>query len=479
VPATAALPAAVIGAGAAVAPAPAAHPLWPHADHYLGVLASAQFVDETSSAFAKQNDQALVALFRDLGTLNELAPEKINLLPIFDEVDHGGPECRRLFFHHAFPLMRALVGEAAVLFPQGLPRLPAQFAGVLHFSRRQVACILSGLFFNFWADGASLSHTHDEKEERFGVDIFFSKLYPSDMAKVRMFLNYFLTLARTGVPDGTISFLRQILQPPGTVEVENVPLTPVAVHAAGKMEAAAGPDALIVDFAARHLGGGVLSSGCVQEEIMFSEHPEMLIGKLVCDGMDNNEAIVIIGAQQFSLHTGYRRDTLFAGDCDDPLTRVPRDALGRLQRKVIAIDATFFGHYAHAQSHARGQFTLPLICREYYKALAGFGVAATDVTSASPRIVTGNWGCGAFGGSVPLKFIIQWLACTKARRSMEYFAFGDPASPALTRFAQTLQSAGVTHAQLWAALNSVIARHGADPAVADRLLQWLERQLGL
>ena len=39
---------------------------------------------------------------------------------------------------------------------------------------------------------------------------------------------------------------------------------------------------LKVDFANSYIGGGALSSGCVQEEIMFANHPEMFITQLMC-----------------------------------------------------------------------------------------------------------------------------------------------------------------------------------------------------
>ena len=39
-------------------------------------------------------------------------------------------------------------------------------------------------------------------------------------------------------------------------------------------------------------------------------------------------------------------------------------------------------------------------------------------------VVTGNWGCGAFNGDVRIKFMIQWLACSMARRKMVYCPFG-------------------------------------------------------
>ena len=33
-------------------------------------------------------------------------------------------------------------------------------------------------------------------------------------------------------------------------------------------------------------------------------------------------------------------------------------------------------------------------------------------------IVTGRWGCGAFGGDDELKFLIQWVAASEANREM-------------------------------------------------------------
>lgn len=36
--------------------------------------------------------------------------------------------------------------------------------------------------------------------------------------------------------------------------------------------------------------------------------------------------------------------------------------------------------------------------------------------SEGKRIITGNWGCGAFNGDVRLKFIIQWIAASMAKK---------------------------------------------------------------
>jgi poly(ADP-ribose) glycohydrolase len=40
--------------------------------------------------------------------------------------------------------------------------------------------------------------------------------------------------------------------------------------------------ALMVDFANKRIGGGVLRNGCVQEEILFAIFPEAIVTKLMC-----------------------------------------------------------------------------------------------------------------------------------------------------------------------------------------------------
>ena len=40
-------------------------------------------------------------------------------------------------------------------------------------------------------------------------------------------------------------------------------------------------------------------------------------------------------------------------------------------------------------------------------------------------VATGNWGCGAYGGDVQLKALIQLMACAQAGRDMAYFSFGN------------------------------------------------------
>lgn len=51
----------------------------------------------------------------------------------------------------------------------------------------------------------------------------------------------------------------------------------------------------------RFVGGGVLSMGCVQEEIRFVICPELIISRLFTECLDDTEALIITGNQIFLL----------------------------------------------------------------------------------------------------------------------------------------------------------------------------------
>jgi len=57
-----------------------------------------------------------------------------------------------------------------------------------------------------------------------------------------------------------------------------------------------------VDFANRYIGGGVIRSGCVQEEIRFLVCPELILSRLFVEELDSNEVAVITGAEMFSTY---------------------------------------------------------------------------------------------------------------------------------------------------------------------------------
>jgi hypothetical protein len=52
-------------------------------------------------------------------------------------------------------------------------------------------------------------------------------------------------------------------------------------------------------------------TGCVQEEIMFTNHPELFTAQLLCEVMKPNECIFLSGYKKYFSNTGYGYSAAF------------------------------------------------------------------------------------------------------------------------------------------------------------------------
>jgi hypothetical protein len=112
-------------------------------------------------------------------------------------------------------------------------------------------------------------------------------------------------------------------------------------------------------------GGGVLTRGCVQEEIRLTICPESLVGLLFVEVMDEHESVTIIGCERFVDYTGYSRTFQFEKHHLDP---TPIDPLrNRMKTVLVAIDAISYRPRA-------AQFKREMILRELLKAYSGFSL---------------------------------------------------------------------------------------------------------
>jgi len=68
------------------------------------------------------------------------------------------------------------------------------------------------------------------------------------------------------------------------------------------------------------------------------------------------------------------------------------------------------------------QLSTKCLQRELNKAYCGF---RPDPSEQLCTVATGNWGCGAFGGNPGVKFLIQLMAASEAKRPIFYFTFDD------------------------------------------------------
>ena len=282
--------------------------------------------------------------------------------------------------------------------------------------------------------------------------------------KLRCILHYF---RRLGGPDvdlsGNLVFNRVVLRCRDQLTnrlLENSlrQLCPVEVRYTGRIEDS-GSKALQVMFASENLGGGVLFTGNTQEEIRFCVSPELLVSLLFVESMQDNEAVLIQGFEQFSKYSGYAKDFCFAGDYKD---NNERDAKGNLSNMICAIDAQCNIWPQHWGIGYQEQYSEPEVLRDINKAYAGFNQPSSHLHAAFARhkmaaaapnnkrpVATGNWGSGSFGGNPQLKAMIQWLVASYCGcPGMVYFTFGNDSVSRLAELSEVVRHNRWTVARL-------------------------------
>jgi poly(ADP-ribose) glycohydrolase len=284
--------------------------------------------------------------------------------------------------------------------------------------------------------------------------------YPNVAAKLDCHLHYFMRVANA--PPSVLRFERRVLDTAAEANGWAAPLCRLHVEPNAGICTSHAP--LRADFANECLGGGALTGGCVQEEILFSQRPECCVGMLLCEEMGDTEAIVMRGAACFSATEGYHRSLRWAGDAA-AADAAPHD--------YVAFDALYF-----RERDAHAEWRESNLRRELRKALVAF---ATPGGGPAPGVATGNWGCGAFNGNAHLKALLQWAAASMAQCPvLHYHVYGEghgALAPALEEAAQHVASSWPAGARtaggLCAAVKRYAGRHGQPQ---PPLLTWLLSQ---
>ncbi|KAK4834071.1 hypothetical protein QYF36_016343 [Acer negundo] len=397
------------------------------------------------------------------------------------------------------------LGEGIYSVGTALHLLSSQEVGIVFLSQELIGALLACSFFCLFPvtnRGANYLPT-------INFDELFASLYESysenQEHKIKCIVHYFERIS-SRMPVGFVSFERKVLPldhrplcmsyPEADFWSKSLlPLCRFEVHGSGLIEDQPN-DALEVDFANKYIGGGTLNRGCVQEEIRFMVNPELIAGMLFLPSMADNEAIEIVGAERFSNYIGYASSFRYSGDHVD---KRDVDAFGRRKTRIVAIDALSWP--------GMKQYKLRFLLRETNKAFCGFidqskycqyervfqdkglddrdDISRNDVLfheasstivetneetslnevlrisdektsmcldneDSSIGVVTGNWGCGAFGGDPELKSIIQWLAASQALRPfISYYKFGIKESQYLDQVTQWILLHKWTVGELW------------------------------
>lgn len=337
-------------------------------------------------------------------------------------------------------ILSAIIGHARAFFAKGAPALEVHVEGEparTVITREEVAGWIAHMVLG------TLPHPSPDHPE---VDFapLLTHVWPQELAKLRCVLGYFDQIAEDA-PRGRIEVERIVAAPreASAWAEEAAPLLPLAVSAEGAIEDDAGHRQ--VDFANMYLGGGVLSGGCVQEEIRLAVAPDLLVGMVVSPRMGKGEAIVLRGAPRFTLTRGYARSLAYGGHFKDP---APRAADGSAEVELVAIDALDFRRF-----DANMQYTEAGVLRELSKAQAGFLRDARALP-----VATGNWGCGVFRGDPALKAMLQWLAASAEGRAVRYYPFGDQRVGDLEGFANAARARFGSVGPLFQRLREVLGK---------------------
>ena len=341
------------------------------------------------------------------------------------------------FLAHTVPYIVQLILNLPETFPSGLPAINTDHNNAIQeftISRLQSVTLLACSFF------CAFHHTSAPTKKTVNFENIYLSLNkdcPQNIAKLCMLMNYFercrLKMFRQSEPIVIKRLISLSLEKFSESDWSNcvVPLSTFQTVSDGSIKDS-GHEVLHVDFANRWIGGGVLRKGAVQEEIMFSICPELLTTILICGVMEKDEAIIITGADEYSLHKGYGRTLRFIGNAP------PSDG----SVTCVAMDATRFT----GDKDPLRQYSEECILRELNKARVAFNHSYPSVNAA---VATGNWGCGAFGGHVQLKAMLQWMAASSCSRPIMYYTFQDENCKGLEEITEFLLQKSLNVCQLY------------------------------
>jgi poly(ADP-ribose) glycohydrolase len=230
-------------------------------------------------------------------------------------------------------LIPGIVGMALLMstvFGGPIPYLSKSSNMSISLTKYQTACLIANSFICSFPGRDKECLMDGHHVGNFNMTKLFEQTSPTAIVKIKCFLSY-LEQSMVEFPVGIITFSRfsnetpvqewlaeeiptAILNPSTTTwqtTTENIPIMKNVGFECNVGVEDSFNGLAIVDFANKFVGGGILGSGMVQEEILFSSYPELLVSKLLTDELDDNEVLCVTGAHRFFKLKGYASKTSF------------------------------------------------------------------------------------------------------------------------------------------------------------------------
>jgi len=310
-----------------------------------------------------------------------------------------------------FPGLAKLILKTEYLFPadKSIPVFTQDNPQKIILSKEQCACLLAHMAFCITCDQGNpkLQHLVDFSgiyENTVGENVILK------VQKIKCLFTYFEIFIHENSQENErhVIFERSVLQdvhPEKAWRDCDTQLTHVTIKPKGGIEDS--HDALQVVFSDKRLGDQVLQQSATQQPIMNLIHPELMLTILLCEELKEEEAIRVYGAGRYSNYEGYDKEFKFLKASGESDVR---------ERHHVLIDA-----HEYTSDKKSSQFGEQWILRDLLKAYCGF----FGVEDGVVKVATGKWGAGVFKAQVQLKFIIQWIAASRANKNIEFFIFDD------------------------------------------------------
>eukprot|EP01080_Neovahlkampfia_damariscottae_P004936 gene4936-8533_t len=361
----------------------------------------------------KKQIESLEEFKEAYGEINQKSVDELN----FETLEHLCKEDEKLFISCVQSIQKNILEMPNIFKTDSIPFLVTKeedCENTVTLTKRQIRCLLSCAFFSILIPSqCSKSVTNADFTfcQHLDFDMILDGVSPDMMGKLKCLLHYIERTSQENDSklDQKVSFTRKrVLKLPNLKESsKKIPNCEVHNLKSDKKGFEFFNGCLQADFANKFIGGGVLSYGSVQEEILFMIKPECLVSLLFCPVMEDDETILIRGAEKYSSYKGYAQSFEFDGDFKDE-NKILTD--GHLDNQILAFDAL----------QGEDDYQFGNINRELLKVYCG--VSDWKNLEKIP-LVTGNWGCGAFGGDLQMKSLTQILMAAETERKIIYHAF--------------------------------------------------------